>query len=63
MDGCRRFYQVFGENTFLFLPTGIGNKEKGITSSLHTPTSDIDEDALAVSTGLMAYVPIKQLGN
>lgn len=46
-----------------FYLLGIANKEKGITSSLHTPTFNIDENALAVSTGLMAYIAVKQLGN
>jgi amidohydrolase len=41
----------------------VGNQEKGIQSSLHTPTFDIDENALAVSTGLMAFVALKRLGN
>jgi len=46
-----------------FYLLGIGNKQKGIVSSLHTPTFDIDEDALALSTGLMAYIAVKRLGN
>jgi amidohydrolase len=46
-----------------FYLCGVGNEEKNITSSLHTPTFDIDEDALAVSTGLMAYIALKRLGN
>jgi amidohydrolase len=46
-----------------FYLLGIGNKEKGITSSLHTPTFNIDEAALETSTGLMAYIALKQLGN
>ena len=46
-----------------FYMLGAGNKPKGITASLHTPTFNIDEDALALSTGLMAYIAIKRLGN
>jgi amidohydrolase len=46
-----------------FYLCGVGNRSKGISSSLHTPTFDIDEDALAVSTGLMAYLAIKRLEN
>lgn len=45
-----------------FYRLGTGNKEKGITSSVHTPTFDIDESSLKISTGLMAYSAIKQLG-
>ena len=46
-----------------FYLCGVGNKEKGIQSSLHTPTFDIDEEVLAMSTGLMAYIALKRLGN
>lgn len=46
-----------------FYLLGIQNKEKGISSSLHTPTFDVDEDALTTSIGLMAYIAVKQLGN
>lgn len=46
-----------------FYLCGVGNEEKGIQSSLHTPTFDIDEDALALSTGLMAYIALKRMGN
>ena len=46
-----------------FYLCGVGNEKKGIRSSLHTPTFDIDEDALAISTGLMAYIALKRLGN
>jgi amidohydrolase len=46
-----------------FYLLGIANKQKNITSALHTSTFDIDEDALGMSTGLMAYVALRQLGN
>lgn len=46
-----------------FYLCGVGNKEKGIGSSLHTPTFNIDEDVLAMSPGLMAYIALKRLGN
>lgn len=46
-----------------FYRLGTGNTEKGTTYSVHTPNFDIDEDALKTSTGLMAYVALKQLGN
>ena len=32
------------------------NKGKGITSGVHTPTFDIDEDAIEVGIGLMAWL-------
>ncbi len=46
-----------------FYRLGTRNEERGITSSVHTPTFDIDEKALEVSTGLMAYLAVKELGN
>lgn len=46
-----------------FYLLGVGNKEKGITSSLHTPTFDVDEKALVTSVGLMAYIAVRQLEN
>lgn len=46
-----------------FYLCGVGNDLKGINSSLHTPTFDIDEQALLVSTGLMAYMAVRRLGN
>ncbi len=44
-----------------FYRLGTGNKAKGITSPVHTTTFDIDEKALAVSTGLMAWLAIQEL--
>ena len=46
-----------------FYLLGVRNDKKGIVSSLHTPTFDIDEDSLVHSTGLMAYLAVKLLGN
>jgi amidohydrolase len=46
-----------------FFLLGIRNEKKGITSSLHTPTFNIDEDALRNSTGLMAHIALRKLGN
>lgn len=44
-----------------FYRLGTGNKEKGITSAVHTPTFDIDEQALEIGMGLMAYLAISEL--
>ncbi len=55
------YYSQVTNASFYFL--GTGNKAKGIVSPVHTPTFDIDETALALSTGLMAYLAVKQLGN
>jgi len=53
------YYSQVTDACFYLL--GTGNKKRGITSALHTPTFDIDENALAVSTGLMAYAALRQL--
>ncbi|WP_297336392.1 M20 family metallopeptidase [Algoriphagus sp.] len=48
IDGC--FYRL-----------GTRNEEKGIVSSVHTPTFDIDEDALEIGAGLMAWLAVSEL--
>ncbi|MFC2176058.1 M20 family metallopeptidase [Bacteroidota bacterium] len=48
MPGC--FYRL-----------GTGNEARGITSGVHTPTFDVDEQALEIGTGMMAYLAYKQL--
>ncbi len=45
-----------------FYRLGTGNPAKGITSYVHTPTFDIDEDALTIGAGLMAWMAIQELG-
>jgi len=55
------YYSQNADSCFYLL--GVGNKNKKITSALHTPTFNVDEDVLSISTGLMAYIAIKQLGN
>ncbi|REG83550.1 amidohydrolase [Algoriphagus antarcticus] len=49
VDGC--FYRL-----------GTRNESRGITSGVHTPTFDIDEDALEVGAGLMAFLAVSELG-
>ncbi|NML36751.1 amidohydrolase [Chitinophaga sp. G-6-1-13] len=39
-----------------FFRLGTGNKEKGITSGVHTPTFDVDERAIEIGMGTMAYL-------
>ena len=48
MDAC--FYRL-----------GTRNEEKGIISAVHTPTFDIDEEALSHGPGLMAWLAINEL--
>lgn len=46
-----------------FYRLGVRNEAKGITSGVHTPTFNIDEDALEIGAGLMAWLAVKELGN
>ena len=43
-----------------FYRLGTGNEKKGITSPVHTPTFDIDEEALRTGVGLMAYLAVDE---
>ncbi|MEB2783377.1 M20 metallopeptidase family protein [Algoriphagus persicinus] len=53
------FYSQEVEGCFYRL--GTRNEAKGITSGVHTPTFDIDEDALEVGVGLMAFLAVSEL--
>lgn len=55
------YYSQVADSCFYRL--GTRNESRGITSSVHTPTFDVEETALELSTGLMAYLAVKQLGN
>jgi amidohydrolase len=44
-----------------FYRLGTRNEAKGVTSYVHTPTFDIDEDALKIGPGLMAWMAITEL--
>jgi len=55
------YYSQVADSCFYRL--GTRNESRGITSSVHTPTFDVEEDAFKISTGLMAYMAVKQLGN
>ena len=50
MPGC--FYRL-----------GTRNEAKGIVSGVHTPTFDIDEDALVTGCGLMAWLAVSELNS
>jgi hippurate hydrolase len=39
-----------------FFRLGTGNKSKGITSGVHTPHFNIDEDAIEIGIGIMAWL-------
>jgi amidohydrolase len=55
------YYSQVADSCFYRL--GTRNESRGITSSVHTPTFDVEESAFNISTGLMAYLAVKQLGN
>ena len=44
-----------------FYRLGTSNPSKGITSYVHTPSFNIDEDALKIGPGLMAWMAIREL--
>jgi amidohydrolase len=44
-----------------FYRLGTRNEIKGITSYVHTPTFDIDEEALVIGPGLMAWMAVNEL--
>lgn len=44
-----------------FYRLGTRNEAKGIVHGVHTPRFNIDEDALKISTGLMAWLAIREL--
>ena len=46
-----------------FYRLGTRNEEKGITSGVHTPTFNIDENALKTGMGLMAYLAVAELNS
>lgn len=39
-----------------FYRLGVMNKEKGITAGVHTPTFNIDENAIEIGMGMMAWL-------
>jgi len=53
------FYSQVVDSCFYRL--GIRNEARGITSGVHTPTFDIDESALEIGPGLMAWLALKEL--
>ena len=45
----------------VFYRLGTRNEAKGLTHGLHTPHFDIDEQALKIGPGLMAWLAVKEL--
>lgn len=44
-----------------FYRLGVRNEEKGIISPVHTPTFNVDESALELGAGLMAWLAVNEL--
>lgn len=44
-----------------FYRLGTGNESKGTTNGVHTPNFNIDEDAIELGIGLMAWIALNQL--
>ena len=49
------------ETDACFYRLGVRNEAKGITSMVHTPTFNVDEDALKIGAGLMAWLAVRTL--
>lgn len=45
----------------VFYRLGIMNRERGITSNLHTATFDVDEHSLLTGMGAMAWIAVREL--
>ncbi len=46
-----------------FFRLGAGNVSKGISSGVHTPTFNIDENAIEIGMGMMAYLGASQVNS
>lgn len=55
------FAYISQEVPSCFYRLGTGNKARGIVSGVHTSTFDIDESALKISTGIMAWMTFNVL--
>lgn len=55
------FYSQVVDSCFYRL--GTRNEARGIVSGVHTPTFDIDENALEIGPGLMSWLAIDELRN
>ncbi len=59
--GAEDFSFYSQEMPACFYRLGTRNESKGITSMVHTSTFDIDEEALEIGCGLMAWIGLKAL--
>ncbi|MDX1628325.1 MAG: M20 family metallopeptidase [Fulvivirga sp.] len=61
--GAEDFSYYSHEIPACFYRLGTRNEAKGITSYVHTPTFDIDENALEIGAGLMAWIALNELND
>lgn len=61
--GAEDFAYYTHEIPACFYRLGTRNEARGITSYVHTPTFDIDEDALEIGAGMMAWIAVNKLQN
>jgi amidohydrolase len=61
--GAEDFSFYTQEMPACFYRLGTRNEAKGITSYVHTPTFNIDESALEIGSGMMAWLAINSLNN
>lgn len=59
--GAEDFAYYTHEIPACFYRLGTRNEARGITSYVHTPTFDIDEDALEIGAGMMAWIAVNEL--
>jgi amidohydrolase len=59
--GAEDFAYYSQEVAACFYRLGTRNEARGIISGVHTPTFDIEESALEVGSGLMAWLAIQEL--
>ncbi len=59
--GAEDFSYYTHEVSACFYRLGTRNESKGITSYVHTPTFNIDEKALEIGSGMMAWLAINAL--
>ncbi|WP_018476886.1 M20 metallopeptidase family protein [Pontibacter roseus] len=59
--GAEDFAYYSQEVAACFYRLGTRNEARGITSGVHTPTFDIEESALEVGSGLMAWLAVQEL--
>lgn len=61
--GAEDFAYYSHEVPSCFYRLGTGNEAKGTTHGVHTPVFNIDEDAMELGIGLMAWLAVDQLSS